>query len=52
MTRWLLWSAAAKHRIVEIVDVEKAQWCDRRGIRVKPGCQRTLDVAWRRIFAQ
>jgi hypothetical protein len=51
MTRWFLWSAAARHGIVEIVDVEKAQWGDRRGVKVKQGCQRTLDVAWHRIFA-
>jgi hypothetical protein len=51
MTRWFLWSAAARHGIVEIVDRAKAQWGDWRGIKVKPGCQRTLDVAWRRVFA-
>ena len=51
MTRWFLWSAAARHHIVEIVDVEKAQWGDRRGIEVKKGHKRTLEVAWRRVFA-
>jgi hypothetical protein len=51
MTKWFLWAAAARHGIVEIVDVEKAQWGDRRGVKVKPGCRRTLDVAWRRVFA-
>ena len=51
MTKWFLWSAAARHGIVEIVDVEKAQWGDRRGVKVKPGCQRTLDVARHRVFA-
>jgi hypothetical protein len=51
MTRWFLWSAAARHGIVEIVDPAKAQWGDRRGVEIKKGHKRTLDVAWRRIFA-
>ena len=51
MTRWFLWSAAARHGIVEVVDPSKAQWGDSRGIEIKTGCKRTLDVAWRKIFA-
>jgi hypothetical protein len=51
MTRWLLWSAAAKHGIAEIVDIAKAQWGNPDGVRTKKGHQRTLNVAWRRIFA-
>ena len=30
MTRWFLWSAAARHGIVELVDRQKAQWGDQR----------------------
>jgi hypothetical protein len=51
MTRWFLWSAAARHGIAEIVDRAKAQWGNTKGVTVKQGHQRTLDVAWRRIFA-
>jgi hypothetical protein len=50
MTRWFLWRAAAEHGIVEIVDRTKAYWGDPRGVTVKQGHRRTLDVAWRRIF--
>jgi hypothetical protein len=51
MTRWFLWSVAARHGIVEIVDRQKAHWGDASGITVRKGHKRTLDVAWRRIFA-
>ena len=51
MTRWFLWSAAAKHGVVEILDRQRAQWGDSRGVKVRKGHKRTLDVAWRRIFA-
>ena len=52
MTRWFLWSAAARHGIVEIVDpanspvgrCQRASWSEK-------GHKRTLDVAWRRVFA-
>jgi len=50
MTRWFLWSAAAGHGIVEIVDQAKAQWGDPKGVKVKQGHKRTLDQAWRRVF--
>jgi len=51
MTRWFLWSAAARHGVVEIVDPARAQWGDLRGVTVREGHKRTLDVAWRRVFA-
>jgi len=51
MTRWFLWSAAARHGIVEIVDATKAQWGDPSGMKVKKGHKRTLNQAWRRVFA-
>jgi hypothetical protein len=51
MTRWFLWSAAAEHGIAEIVDAAKAHWGDPKGVQVKKGHKRTLDVAWHRIFA-
>jgi hypothetical protein len=50
MTRWFLWSAAARHGIVEMVDRTKAYWGDPRGVKVRKGCRRTLDMPWRRIF--
>jgi hypothetical protein len=52
MTRWFLWSAAAKHGIVEILDPAMARWGDLRGVAIKRGHKRTLDVAWHRIFAE
>ena len=51
MTRWLLWSAAAEHGIVEISDAANARWGNPSGVKVKKGHKRTLDVAWHRIFA-
>jgi hypothetical protein len=51
MTRWFLWSAAAGHGIVEIVDRAKARWGDPSGMKVKQGHKRTLEVAWHRVFA-
>lgn len=51
MTRWFLWSAAARHGIVEMIDQQRAHWGGASGIKARKGHKRTLNQAWRRVFA-